>query len=183
MRAIAFSFLTIFIAHISEAQTNAVASSDDDYGWSVMVQSNSMDQKGTTYGDYSYQAYRLFSNDPTQPQLRFGCSDVHGLTATIRFQPANEGEPTGSGVIRPRQRATKLSIEGREPVQAHWFHIKSLRTVQNRKANTARMLYNAVIQGKVIRVKEPLRNEVTIRPPAVDEAFKTFHTRCHITRG
>lgn len=151
-------------------------------GWTLYSGNMEVDQRGTNWGDQSYQFLSVRTTNPDTPEVRFSCSQQHGLKTTIIFEPMASREPH-DGRIKYKPRRSSLAIEGRKVEHVMWTHVRETRTIQNRQIKTARMLFNAVIQNADFVVKEPLRTKVTIDLPPVDDAFKYFAKECHITNG
>lgn len=151
-------------------------------GWTLYSGNMEVDRRGTNWGDQSYQFLSVRTTDPNAPEVRFSCSQQHGLKTTIIFEPMATREPH-DGRIKYKPRRSSLDIEGRKVEHVMWTHVRETRTIQNRQIKTARMLFNAVIQNSDFVVKEPLRTKVAIDLPPVDEAFEHFAKTCHITNG
>lgn len=152
-------------------------------GWALVTKNNTFDQRGERYGDANYTSLSLFTTDKTKPEIRFSCSDARGLKTTILFQPEEDGILNGGSKVKYRTKKPVLRIEDRKPVRHAWTYIKEIRTMQTRRGDTARMLYNAAVQGKSFEVKEPARDRITVVFPPIDDAFKKFARDCDITNG
>lgn len=155
----------------------------EDRTWRAQPFTQSIDQKVSSTGDYTYSGVKVWTSDPGQPRIRFGCSEMFGLTANLVFDPATESDPTKSSRVKIRRMTTNMTIEGRETVRVPWSTVKEMRTVQTRRSQHAAMIYNAVVQGLTITVKEPYKKTVTITPPAVDRDFTWFSENCPVTAG
>ena len=152
-------------------------------GWALVTKNNTFDQRGERYGDAKYTSLSLFTTDKTKPEIRFSCSKARGLKTTILFQPEAEGILDGGSKMKFRTKKPVVNIEGRKPVRHAWTYFKSIRTMQTRRGETARMLYNAAVQGQSFEVKEPAHDRVSVVFPPVDDAFKQFSRDCYITNG
>ncbi|MEM7638199.1 MAG: hypothetical protein AAF269_03970 [Pseudomonadota bacterium] len=151
--------------------------------WRVQSFTQSMDQKGSATGDYTYGGLKVWTIDQNQPEIRFGCSDRYGLTANITFLPASQVNPNKGQRIKLRQMTTNMTIEGRAAERVPWTVVKETRTVQTRSSKHAAMIYNAVIQGLPITIKEPYKKTMTLTPAAVDSDFIYFAENCAVTGG
>ena len=152
-----------------------------DRHWDAQSFRQSMDQKGSATGDYIYSGVKVWTRDKDAPEIRFGCSERYGLTANINFLPASQADGSKNRNLKLRQKTTNLTIDGREPERVPWTVIKETRTVQTRSSKHAAMIYNAVVQGLPITVKEPYKKTVTLTPPPVDQAFTWFAENCYVT--
>lgn len=171
----------LFCSALILASLSAEAFSEEA-SWDLERVTQSMDVKGSANEDYSYESLIARTTDASKPELRFGCSERYGLTATITFLPANDADPRKNSRIKLRQKTTNMTIEGRETERVPWTVVKETRTVQARSSKHAAMIYNAVIQGLSITIKEPYKDDVTIAPPAIDENFTWFAQNCTITQ-
>jgi hypothetical protein len=151
--------------------------------WLAERFTQSMDQKGSAAGDYTYSGVKVASRNPDVPEIRFGCSERYGLTATLTFLPLSQADPAPNSRFKLRQKTTNLKIEGRETERVPWTVIKETRTVQTRSGKHAAMIYNAVVQQRPFVVKEPYKKEITITPPPVDPHFVFFVESCEVTSG
>lgn len=151
-------------------------------GWKLFSGNIELDIKGSASRDQSYQYLSVRTANPDTPEVRFSCSEQHGLKTTIIFEPMSTREEQ-SGALKLKVRRASLEIENREKEMAMWTHIRETRTIQNRGGKAARMLFNAVYQNANFVIKEPLGDKASIDLPAVDEAFELFTKMCHITNG
>lgn len=151
-------------------------------GWKIYSGNMELDVRGSVSLDQNYDFLSVRTTDPQVPEVRFSCSDQHGLKSTIIFEPMATREPH-DGSIKYKARRASLSIDGRKTEHAMWTHVKETRTIQNRQMKTARMLFNAVIQDVGFVVKEPLGEKVRIELPPIDEAFQLFAQECNVTNG
>lgn len=151
--------------------------------WRAETFTQSMDQKGSVTGDYTYSGVKVWSTDTESPEIRFGCSERFGLTANITFLPASQADANKGQRLKLRQKTTTLSIDGREAERVPWTVIKETRTVQTRSGKHAAMIYNAVVQGLAITIKEPYKKTVSIKPAPVDSDFTLFAQNCPVTSG
>ncbi len=152
-------------------------------GWSSEPFTQSLDQRGGAVGDFTYDGMRAWTTNDDAPQIRFGCSERFGLTASITFLPISQTDPNKSQRIKLRQMTTTMTIEGRDSVRVPWTVVKETRTVQTRSGKHAAMIYNAVVQKQPITVKEPYKKKMTIVPPPSDASFATFSKNCPVTSG
>ena len=151
--------------------------------WRVERFTQSMDQKASATGDFVYSGVKVSSRDRDAPEIRFGCSDRYGLTATLTFLPLSQADPNKSSRVKLRQKTTNLTIEGREAERVPWTVVKETRTVQTRSSKHAAMIYNAVVQQLPFTIKEPYKKDITIVPPPVDQSFVLFVENCPVTSG
>lgn len=165
------------------ASASCLGASAEDRTWRAQSFTQSMDQKGSASGDYTYSGVKVWTSDPGQPRIRFGCSEMFGLTANLVFDPSIEATSAKASRIKLRRMTTNMTIEGRELVRVPWTAIKETRTVQTRRSQHAAMIYNAVVQGLSITVKEPYKKTVTITPPIIDQDFIWFSENCAVTAG
>lgn len=149
--------------------------------WDAQSFRQSMDQKGSATGDFIYSGVKVWTKDQDAPEIRFGCSERYGLTANINFLPASQADSAKSHNLKLRQKTTNLTIGDRETERVPWTVIKETRTVQTRRSKHAAMIYNAVVQGLPITVKEPYKKTVTLTPPPADAAFTWFAENCYVT--
>lgn len=155
----------------------------DGATWLAQSFEQEMDQKKSVAADYTYSGVRVWSLDPDQPEIRFGCSERYGLTANITFLPLSQGDVAKNERIRIRYMSTNMTIEGRKTEYVPWTVVKETRTVQTRSGKHAAMIYNAVVQGLPITIKEPYKKNITLTPAAIDEAFTWFAQNCPVTSG
>lgn len=151
--------------------------------WNAEPFTQSFDQKGKTAADFTYSGIRINSVNPDVPEIRFGCSERFGLTATITFLPASQSDPLKSQHVKLRQRTTMLKIEGRDRESVPWTVVKETRTIQTRYSRHAAMIYNAIVQQLPFTITEPYKGKTTITPPPMDDDFKQFAKSCHVTSG
>ena len=152
-------------------------------GWALVTKNNTFDQRGERYGDANYTSLSLFTTDKTKPEIRFSCSTARGLKTTILFQPEAQGILDGGRKIKFRTKKPIVNIEGRKPVRHAWTYFKSIRTMQTRRGETARMLYNAAVKGQSFEVKEPAHDRISVVFPPINDAFRKFARDCYITNG
>ncbi|NQY12497.1 MAG: hypothetical protein HRT81_01375 [Henriciella sp.] len=151
-------------------------------GWKLYSGQMELDVRGSVGLDQNYAFLSVRTTDPNAPEVRFSCSDQHGLKSTIIFEPMVSRTSHG-GSIRYKARRSSLAIEGRKVEHVMWTHVRETRTIQNRQMKTARMLFNAVIKNADFVVKEPLGDKIAIDLPPVDDAFTYFAKSCHVTNG
>ena len=151
--------------------------------WHAESFTQTYNEKGTATGDYVYEGVKVTSMNPDEPELRFGCSERFGLTATVTFLPVSQADPKDSAVLNIRQISSNLKIEGRDREYVPWTWVRETRTVQTRRGKHAAMIYNAVLQNRDITIKEPMRQDTTITPPPVNEDFRWFAKNCPVTSG
>lgn len=175
-----FRFGALVLASVLGSAPIAVA--EGPY-WNVEQFTQSFDQKGKTAADFTYSGLRLNSVNPDVPEIRFGCSERYGLTATITFEPASQSDPMKSQHVKLRQKTTMLKIEGRDRESVPWTVVKETRTVQTRYSKHAAMIYNAIVQQLPFTISEPYKGKTTITPPPMDDDFKLFAKTCHVTSG
>lgn len=149
-----------------------------DLGWKTTRYTQSVDVKGKAAADFTYTGIMVETADTSKPQIKFGCSEAFGLTATINFVPLDEAELVAQDKVDVRVRRSNIYIEGRKPVNVLWTHIRDSRTVQTRKQQFAAMLYNAVVQSKPFEIKEPLKSRMQFTPPSPDAEFRDFAANC-----
>ena len=152
-------------------------------GWKAEPFTQSMDQRGGNVGDFTYDGVRVWTTNDDAPQIRFGCSERFGLTASVTFLPISQTDPDKNQRIKLRQMTTTMKIEGRKPESVPWTFVRETRTVQTRSRKHAAMIYNAVVQGQPITIKEPRKKNVTIVPAPSDSSFAWFTKNCPITSG
>jgi hypothetical protein len=153
-----------------------------EQGWRLYSGEMALDVRGSVHLDQEYDYLSVRTTDPSRPEIRFSCSDQHGLKVTILFEPAESRQPYPKR-IKYKARRGSLTIDNRKTVHVMWTHVKDTRTIQNRQPETARMLFNAVIQATDFEVKEPLKKKVRIEFPPVDDGFRAFSKSCHVTGG
>nr|WP_156780855.1 hypothetical protein [Hyphomonas sp. Mor2] len=130
-----------------------------------------------------FDSVNLRTTNPDLPEVRFSCSEEFGLRVTLLLQPLSEGILDSGTRYRARARFSNLAVEGREPARVRWVHVKEVRALQSGSQKTAKMIYNAAIEGRSFSVKEPFKKDVQISMPPVDENFRTFAKRCVVTNG
>ena len=151
--------------------------------WRVERFTQSMDQKASATGDFVYTGVKVSSRNPDAPEIRFGCSERYGLTATLTFLPLSQADPTKNSRVKLRQKTSNLTVEGRDTERVPWTVVKETRTVQTRSSKHAAMIYNAVVQQLSFTIKEPYKKDITIVPPPVDQSFVMFVENCPVTSG
>ena len=159
------------------------AASAEASHWRAERFTQAMNQKGSATGDFVYSGVKVWSQNRDAPEIRFGCSERYGLTATLTFLPLSQVDPTKNERIKLRQKTTNLTIEGRATERVPWTWVKETRTVQTRSGKHAAMIYNAVVKQLPFTVKEPNKKNVTITPAPVDESFVFFVENCKVTSG
>ncbi len=160
--------------------TTAFAAADEG-NWRTETFTQEFNKQGTDTEDFVYTGIKTASTNPDVPEIRFGCSERYGLTATITFRPLSEADQRDNKYLKFRYKNSNMTIEGRETERVNWTFIKETRTVQTRRNKHAAMIYNAVVQGLPITIKEPYKRNITITPAPVDDGFIEFAAGCEVT--
>lgn len=171
-----FLFSSISFPQASKAQT-------ESHGWTFLSKRTSIDVKRSVQEDVVFDSVNLRTTDPDVPEVRFSCSEEFGLRVTLLLQPMSDGILDSGTRYRARARFSNLAVEGREPARVRWVHVKEVRALQSGAQKTAKMIYNAAIEGRSFEVKEPFKQDVRISMPPVDDAFRRFAKRCVVTNG
>lgn len=153
------------------------------HGWRILSKTTSVDVRGSAQADVVFTSLNLRMTDPDQPEVRFSCSEEFGLRVTLLMQPLSEGILHGGRHVKAKPRFSRIAIEGREAERVRWVHVKEVRALQTATQKTAKMIYNAAVQGKTFTVKEPLKKDVVFDMPPMDAAFKRFAKQCGVTNG
>ena len=180
VKQICVTFVLIFTSSFLPFHANAQT---EPHGWTVSTKQTSIDVKRSVQADVTFRSINLRTSDPAEPEVRFSCSEEFGLRVTLLLQPLSKGILHGGRHVRAKERFSRLAIDGRDAERVRWVHIKEVRALQSGSQKTAKMIYNAAIQGRSFLVKEPLKRDVEFRMPAVDEAFRRFARQCKITNG
>lgn len=162
------------------ATTSSLALAEEGH-WRTETFTQSFNKQGSDTEDFTYTGIKTTTTNPDVPEIRFGCSDRYGLTATITFRPLSESDQRDNKYLKFRYKNSNMTIEGRETERVNWTFIKETRTVQTRRNKHAAMIYNAVVQGLPITIKEPYKRNVTITPAPVDDGFIEFAAGCEVT--
>lgn len=160
--------------------TPAVAAADEGH-WRTEPFTQTFNKQGGDSENFTYTGVKTASTNPDIPEIRFGCSDRYGLTATITFRPLSESDQRDNKYLKFRYKNSNMTIEGRETERVNWTFIKETRTIQTRRNKHAAMIYNAVVQGLPITIKEPYKRNITLTPAPVDDGFIEFATNCSVT--
>lgn len=169
-------FFSVSVPQFSLAQT-------ESHGWTFLSKRTSIDVKRSVQEDVVFDSVNLRTTNPDVPEVRFSCSEEFGLRVTLLLQPLSEGILDGGTHYRARARFSNLAVEGREPARVRWVHVKEVRAMQSGSQKTAKMIYNAAIEGRTFEVKEPFKQDVRISMPPMDDEFRTFAKRCVVTNG
>lgn len=161
--------------------TASTLAAADDAQWRTETFEQTFNKQGGDSENFTYTGVKTTSTNPDVPEIRFGCSDRYGLTATITFRPLSEADQRDNKYLKFRYKNSNMTIEGRETERVNWTFIKETRTVQTRRNMHAAMIYNAVAQGLAITIKEPYKRNITITPAPVDDGFIEFATTCSVT--
>ncbi|MEM7328090.1 MAG: hypothetical protein AAF437_05075 [Pseudomonadota bacterium] len=160
----------------------AFADSEGEY-WRTETFTQEFNKQGGDSENFTYTGIKTASINPDVPEIRFGCSDRYGLTATITFRPLSEADPRNNKYLKFRYKNSNMTIEGRDTERVNWTFIKETRTIQTRRNKHAAMIYNAIVEQRPITIKEPYKKNVTLTPAPVDEGFIEFATGCSVTSG
>ena len=164
------------------ATTSSLALADEGH-WRPETFTQSFNKQGSDTEDFTYTGIKTTSTNPDVPEIRFGCSDRYGLTATITFRPLSESDQRDNKYLKFRYKNSNMTIEGRETERVNWTFIKETRTVQTRRNKHAAMIYNAIVEQRPVTIKEPYKRNVTLTPPPVDDGFIAFVNGCSVTSG
>mmetsp|Transcript_14450 Transcript_14450/g.18973 ORF Transcript_14450/g.18973 Transcript_14450/m.18973 type:complete len:137 (+) Transcript_14450:39-449(+) len=93
--ALSLGFAATFTSFDADAQSRH---------WQAQTFTQSMDQKGSATGDYTYSGVKVWSTDAESPEIRFGCSERFGLTANITFLPASQADANKGQRLKLRQK-------------------------------------------------------------------------------
>lgn len=101
------------------------------------------------------------------------------MRVTVTFEPA-ESIDQNLTYVRPKTGRVGMWIDGKKDMST-WTIVRQMRTIQSRSTATSAKVYNAVVQGKPITIREPYGGNVVLTPPPYDDNFKLFAKHCHIT--
>lgn len=125
----------------------------------------------------------LASGTPGESGLVFACTSDGKLSALINIDGGDAVTKMSDGLTRVRSKSGKLDIDGRDGLRTGWHYYPAARMVGPKKPSVSRMIYNAAVTGATVSTDISQVGPVSITPPAINDAFKTFASTCNATNG
>jgi len=123
----------------------------------------------------------VYSTPEDGAGLAFGCSPDGTLSAFVNIDGADMANKLTDGIPASRSKPGKLSVDGGKAEKTKWRYMSDLQIMSPVQPKITRRLYNAAITGAPVQLELRYMDNVSIAPPKIDDAFKTFASSCKAT--